>query len=326
MRDADRVVFGLGAVSRPAEQLRAELDEIRTRGQQVLSERSFLRSLELIPPLPEEARPYSAADLRARGELHGDQLDQLILFDVVEGEDGRFGFRALTAIRQAARLLKDAPLADLAFATAELREMFSVAEPLAQLQLAADHDGKIALRTGERLSDLNGQFRLAVTSAGPDAAELLGQAEAARADGDHAAAELYLRRALAGSPKDLDVLFELGSLLCETDRFAEGLAFLQKATALRPSFADAWYNIAHALERRDRRGAAREAYERAIKADPTYPDPLFNLGMIDLDDGRFASAIERFEAYLHLDPGSEWAAKARKALALARLSLVKAAG
>ncbi len=48
--------------------------------------------------------------------------------------------------------------------------------------------------------------------------------------------------------------------------------------------------------------------------------------MIDLDKGQFTDAIDSFEGYLRLDPDSEWAAKARKAASLARLSLVKAAG
>jgi hypothetical protein len=48
--------------------------------------------------------------------------------------------------------------------------------------------------------------------------------------------------------------------------------------------------------------------------------------MLALDDERFGDAIERFEAYLSLDPSSDWAGKAKKALALARMSLVKRIG
>jgi Flp pilus assembly protein TadD len=113
--------------------------------------------------------------------------------------------------------------------------------------------------------------------------------------------------------------------ICETKRFAEGLAMLRKATALRPSFADAWYNIGHACESQGRLDDAREAYLRAAAADPTYADPLFNLGMIDLGQDRYSSAVTRFEAYLQLDREGEWASRARKALALARLSIVKSA-
>jgi len=151
-------------------------------------------------------------------------------------------------------------------------------------------------------------------------------ADSARSAGDDSRAEQLLRRAIAQAPKDLDALFELGSLLCERDAFAEGLALLAKATAIAPRFPDAWYNIGHAHERQGRRDDARESYRRAIAADPSYADPLFNLGMIELDAGRFAAAIESFEGYLRLDPDSEWAARARKAAALARLSLVRAAG
>ena len=63
-----------------------------------------------------------------------------------------------------------------------------------------------------------------------------------------------------------------------------------------------------------------------MAADPSWPDAHYNLGMLALDDEHFGDAIERFEAYLALDPSSEWAGKARKALALARMSLVKRVG
>jgi tetratricopeptide (TPR) repeat protein len=326
LRDADHLVFGIGAAARPLGQLRADLDEARERCQTVLSERTFLRRLRLLPPLPDEARTFSAADLCARARITSETLGFLVLFDVVEGEAGQFGFRALKAAGEAAKLLPAVGLANLAFAVVQLRDLLTVEEPLSRLQLATDAEGRIALRAGDLLSDLDGQLRLGVGLSGPETAALLSEAETAREAGYTDGAEQLLRRALAGAPKDLDALFELGSLLCETDRFAEGLALLQKATLLRPSFAEAWYNIGHAYERRGRRAEARQGYERAIRADPAYPDPLFNLGMIDLDEARFASAIRRFESYLALDPGSEWSAKARKAIALARLSLVRAAG
>jgi Flp pilus assembly protein TadD len=104
-----------------------------------------------------------------------------------------------------------------------------------------------------------------------------------------------------------------------------GLALLHKAVQLQPGFADAWYNIGHAYEQLGRVDDACAAYEKAARADPNYPDPLYNLGMIALDRGRYPEAVAHFEGYLRLDPAGDWAARARKALALARMSLVRSA-
>jgi tetratricopeptide (TPR) repeat protein len=324
-READRIVFGAGAAARPLPQLQAELREARNWRQPVWSERGFLRSLGLVPPLAGEERPFSAAELARRAKLSPEILDVLIIFDLIEGEGDRFGFRALKAAAQAAELLHKVSLSDLVLATCEMRDVLNVAEPLSELRVAVDGEGRIVLRTGGCLSDLNGQMRLGLDAPNRDTSALLADAEALRGAGQAEAAETILRRLLAGSPKDLDALFELGSLLCGDGRFAEGLALLQRATRLRPGFADAWYNIGHAYERQDRRAEARRAYERAIGADPAYADPLYNLGMMALEEEAFGEAVERFEAYLHLDSDSDWGKKARKALALARLSLVKTA-
>src|SRR3712207_246356 len=74
IRDADHIVFGLGAATRSEEQLRAELGEVQAQGQAVLSERGFLRRLGLISGVPDEARPFSAADLAQRSKLSVDLI------------------------------------------------------------------------------------------------------------------------------------------------------------------------------------------------------------------------------------------------------------
>jgi tetratricopeptide (TPR) repeat protein len=275
----------------------------------------------------EEARSFTAADLSTRAKLPPELIELLALFDVIEPDRaGRFGFRDLKSAIQAARLLDSTSLSNLVFACSQIRDILAVSSPLSELTLQSEADGRIVLGAGDQVADITGQFRLGLTYDAPAVSVLLTNAEEARETGDVEQSVQLLRRALAASPKSLDTLFELGSLLCEQAEFAEGLALLRKATILRPKFADAWYNIGHALERQGRRADARDAYERAISADPAYPDPLYNLGMIALDEGRFAETIAHLERYLSLDDESEWSGRARKALSLARMSLVKAAG
>lgn len=322
--DASRVVVGGGAGAWPEGKLAATLASADRLGLPVVSERAFLRHIGVLPPLPDEARPYEIEELAARAGLGKAALRELALFDVIEGEDGRFGFRAMKAAKAAAALLGKVPLADLVAACHRVRSAFNIAEPLSELQLAAEN-GRVVLSAGGRIADLNGQLRLELQLAGPDVEGLISAAEEAREEGRDDLAERQLRQALAVSPRDADVLFDLGSLLCEQKSFAEGVALLQKAARLQPGFADAWYNIGHAFESQKRPDEARRAYERAASADPYYADPLYNLGMLALEAGRYSEAVQRLERYTALDPRSAWADNARKAAALARLSMVQAA-
>jgi hypothetical protein len=323
-QDADLVVIGGGAGAWPGDKLAATLSGADRLKRPVISERAFLRRIGVLPPLPDEARPYEMQELSVRAGLPLATLRQLSLFDVIEGEDGRFGFRAMKGAKAAAPLLGKVPLADLVAACHRVRSAFNIAEPLSELQLAAEN-GRIVLSAGGRIADLNGQLRLELQLAGPDIEALIAGADEAREEGRADIAERQLRQALAASPKDADVLFDLGSLLCEQEKFAEGVALLQKAVRFQPNFADAWYNIGHAFEQQKRTEEARRAYHRAADADFQYADPLYNLGMLALEAGRYPESIELLERYIALDPKSGWADTARKAVALSRLSMVQAA-
>ena len=306
MQDADLVVIGGGAGAWPAEKLRTTLAGADRLKLPVISERAFLRRIDVLPPLGDEARPYELTELAKRAALPLATLRELVLFDVIEGDDGRFGFRAMKAAKAAAPLLGKVPLADLVAACHRVRSAFNIAEPLSELHLAAEN-GRLVLSAGGRIADLDGQLRLELQLARPDVDALLASADEAREAGHGELAVRQLRQAVAASPRDMDALFDLGSLLCEQEEFAEGVALLQKAVRLEPGFADAWYNIGHALEAQKRTDEARLAYQRAAEADPYYSDPLYNLGMLALEAGRYGEAIERLERYLSLDARSGWA-------------------
>jgi tetratricopeptide (TPR) repeat protein len=323
LQEADLVVVGGGAASWPKEKLEATLERTDRLGLPVLGERAALRRLKVLPPLADEARPYALDELARRAGLSQAEIRQLVLFDVIEGEDGRFGFRAMKAAKAAGQLLQKVPRGDLVAACHRVRSAFDIAEPLSELQLTSDH-GRIVLTAGGRIAELDGQLRLELQLPRADVDALIASAEEARAAGEEEQAERTLRQALAAAPRDAEALYELGSLLSERGEFAEGTALLRKATRQHPGFADAWYNLGHACEAQGRIGEAKEAYERAAEADPTYADPLFNLGMLSLEDGSYAEAVALLERYLALDPDSEWSDRARKATTLARLSLMQA--
>lgn len=319
--DADLVVVGFGALGRLS-RLREVVAEELSRGRPLESERSFFRRLGLLKRLPAENRPYGFAELALQAKLPAETLRLLILFDVIEGEEGRFGFPAVKAASVAGRLLADGTeLAELAAACQRLRDELRLASPLSEVKLEEDEAGRMVMRLSRGMAELNGQLRLGLTPAAADVEPLLAAAAEARGRNDFEEAERSLRRALAALPRDAEIMFDLGSLLCERGRDAEGIAFLHKAATAQPGFADAWYNIGCAYGRQGRPTEARRAYERAILADPNFGDPLYNLGMLVLEMEEYEEATRWLEAYLTIDASGNWARTARQALLLAKLSL-----
>jgi tetratricopeptide (TPR) repeat protein len=326
-RQADIVVIGAGAAVRPVSDIINAIEDSEQAGRSVLSEQAFLRTVGLAPPPAPETMAYGLDEVAGLAKLPLDSVRLLAIFDVIEGANGRCGFRAIKAAGVAARLLaQGVSLAEIVVACARLRQSHQVSSPLSQFPIGPDEDGSLVLRFGQGMAELDGQIRLDLDGAATDVERLLTAADQARDAGRPCEAEQLFRRALAGSPNDPEVLFELGSLLCEEAAPAEGIALLQKAAILKPDLADAWFNIGCALERQHRPEEASLAYLRAVAADPTYPDPLYNLGMLDLDRAAYEEAVHWLERYLNLDNRGEWAAKARKGVMLARLSMSVAKG
>jgi tetratricopeptide (TPR) repeat protein len=59
---------------------------------------------------------------------------------------------------------------------------------------------------------------------------------------------------------------------------------------------------------------AIDSFERALASDPSFADAHFNLAMALHESGLVARAREHWEAYLKLDPESQWAEIARRHL------------
>lgn len=75
-----------------------------------------------------------------------------------------------------------------------------------------------------------------------------------------------------------------------------------KAVELDESHARAWTNLATLHGTVGDPGVAREYYQLAVKCDPTLVEPLCNLGELDMREGKFQDASDRFGAILALEP------------------------
>ncbi|MFN8057805.1 MAG: tetratricopeptide repeat protein [Vicinamibacterales bacterium] len=82
---------------------------------------------------------------------------------------------------------------------------------------------------------------------------------------------------------------------------ASAIESLSGAIALRPESMLAYFRRGDAYRRRGELTLALRDLKRATELDPTAPRPLELLGDVDMDLKRFASAAERYTAYLARD-------------------------
>lgn len=328
-RNTDVVVVARGAKSllhggRLQEKLE-RADELRVT---CISENAFLRKLGLLADSPADPAAMSIEELTARTGLRPEIARLLDLFDLIEAADGRCSFRDLVTAREVARLLREGVGIDeiLDIIGQIARQGAKPGEhPLASHKLVCDPYGKIALRLGEGLAELDGQIRLPLPPAGnPSIDAIFEAAEDAELEGDLATAEELYRRCVSLDRQDPIPPFNLANVLWELGRTREASLYLQVAVVVDPNFAEAWYNLANLVGLEGRPDLERSYLMRAVSADPEYSDPVYNLAMWHLKANDYAEALHWWQKYLQLDPDSEWSRKARQGLILCRQHLQEA--
>jgi tetratricopeptide (TPR) repeat protein len=291
------------------------------------SERGFLRLLKGDVPPPTgasraEAAPFTAAEIARTAGLSGHILRILALLDIIELDEGRGGFSALAAARQAGRLLRaGSSLTELIAAVSEVRYRgrLDPIDPLARHRFDLDERRRLVLRLGERLAEADGQMRLNLPDAGnPSLAQLMERAQRADSLGDWATAEAVYRRCVSLDRHDPIAPFNLANVLREQGRVREAALFLRLALARDHGFAEAWYNLGHMAEAAGDGELARHSLERALQCDPEFADACFNLARLHYAAGAYAQAEAEWRHYLELDADSAWARKARHGIALCR--------
>ncbi|PIO99887.1 tetratricopeptide repeat protein [Pleomorphomonas carboxyditropha] len=123
---------------------------------------------------------------------------------------------------------------------------------------------------------------------------MLGAAAAARANGDHARAVVFLTRADRTEPGRADIAAALGEALAATSRLPEAAAAFERARAARPLDAGLAARLGLArLAAGDAAGAV-SAFEAALRLDPAEPSALGGLGSALAAAGRPLAAVEAF--------------------------------
>jgi predicted O-linked N-acetylglucosamine transferase (SPINDLY family) len=115
---------------------------------------------------------------------------------------------------------------------------------------------------------------------------------------DPAAAYAALARAAELDPRHPDVLFQLGNLHREEQRFAEAIAAYESAAALAPAHPGLLNNLGLALEGAGYVERAAGAYRAALAAQPGQRQSLGNLAHLLCRLHRYAEAASLCDDYL----------------------------
>jgi tetratricopeptide (TPR) repeat protein len=279
----------------------------------IASERHFLEWAGRAAP-DDQVRSYSVGQLSSMSGLPLDVIEQLTAFGLLDCREQRYGFRDLTAARQLAELLNSGvALSTITRSLYEIRKWLPDAA-LSNLRLYPASSDAILVEHMKGRTDQRGQFVLPVAGAQESPDELFEQAQSAEAAGDLEIAERLYRKVMRIDPGDPTAAFNLGNLLRSVGQRIEAEAAYRAATKADPNFAEAWYNLAAVLDDQRQAGKAVACLEHALKADPDYADAIFNLGLLHQRGEKHAEAAKYWRRYLALDSGSDWAARAKRAL------------
>lgn len=318
------IAFGHSATAHALDDGRVSLPAGLPASAPLISENVLRRALGLLAPPKAVERGMGRAEIERLSGLSPNLVSCLVLFDVLEPVDDRFGYRDLVAAREAARLLKrGVAIGDVLEAATALRRRGT---HLAEARLAEGPSGELLREVAGQLAELSGQLTMPL-GMGPlekkprSLDDLLADAEQAEDEGDHATAESLYTTAMRADTADPVLPFNLGNVFQAQGRPTEAKVAWQIAVARDPAFAEAWYNLALAAEDEKQADLAVAQYRRAAQAQPDWPDAHLNLALLLTSLDRCSEALTAWERFLELEPSGKQAALAQKAIALCRMKI-----
>jgi tetratricopeptide (TPR) repeat protein len=278
----------------------------------VLGERRFASAIAGIADGP---CPYPLATALASAGIAPEEAALLAAFDLVRIEGPQCRFADAATFRAAAELrAQGAAWGVVARVLAEARD----SAPIGRRKIVLDAGGVPALRWENGLTRLDGQGLLPLDEESATVEDLFEAALVAEAEGNLDAAARLFETCARADRKDPIALYNLGNARLAQAKLDEASLAYRRALARDPAFIEARYNLALALETLGRTDEAARELDIAIATDPTHADAVFNLAQLRLKAGALAEAEALYDRYLALEPPTDWADKARRALTLCR--------
>lgn len=224
----------------------------------------------------------------------------------------RFTFQDLLLLKTAESLRRaDVPTRRIVASLTSLRKELPADAPLTGLRISSAGTGVVVREasgvreatTGQLLLDFEVHIEAGSVVQVADRATPQAQLEQdwfrlgeALEETDTEKAEEAYRNAWAADPDRVDVLVNLGALLCDQKRCSEAVLLFDYAIAGGASSALLHYNHAIVLEDVGEHDRAIEAYRAALDLEPHMADAHYNLGLLLERQGDAQGALRHFSA------------------------------
>jgi tetratricopeptide (TPR) repeat protein len=292
-------------------------------------------------PASATQQAYSREEVRRRLGVSKRQLQSWEKQNLISS-GGSFSFSDILALRTLVGLRKsNVSAAQIRKAVQAVRKhLREVENPLSELKIYS-HGKKLEVQfDGQKMEPISGQLLLDF-----DAAEITkllsfpgpteGASAASRAWIARREAENWFEKGLdleqTGAPieeviaaylkaAEIDptsagALVNLGTVYFNAKDWKEAERYYRKAVEVDPEYALAHFNLGNLYDERGDRPEALNHYVAAIRIYPRYADAHYNIALLYQSMGQQLKAARHWKAYLTMDPGSAWAAIARRELA-----------
>ena len=104
------------------------------------------------------------------------------------------------------------------------------------------------------------------------------------------------------SPQNANVLFWIGFLNLQMQRYPDALEPLQEAIKIKPDVFEAHLNLGNVYDGLKRYPDAAQEFQTAAKLQPKSPDPFYNLGSVYYKMNRLPDAITAYRKAAEINP------------------------
>jgi len=123
------------------------------------------------------------------------------------------------------------------------------------------------------------------------------------------------RQALAIDPASAGALVNLGTVYFNACAWRDAERYYRDALEADPEYALAHFNLGNLFDEMGERAKALHHYQTALSINANYADAHYNIALLYQCLNQPLKAVRHWKAYLKLDPGSSWAAIAKRELA-----------
>jgi tetratricopeptide (TPR) repeat protein len=254
-----------------------------------------------------------------------------------------FAFSDLIALRTLVRLRKDrVPSGKIRAVVIALRQRLRhIEDPLKELRVISDGKRIHVEIAGQQMEPVSGQLLLNFDK--NELSRLLSfPAKADQYASRKETAEKWFQEGLAqeqtGAVPEAIKAYEkavsidagsagawlnLGTIFFNARQFVKAEQYYKKALDADPQYALAHFNLANLYDERGHYARALEHYQAAVRLNAQYADAHYNLALLHQAGGQVMEAVRHWKIYLKLDPGSSWAAIARRELEKLRKAMVR---